>query len=208
MVRWLPPDPVKRAAVLVAFLAASGVYFVYTYVHVPRAQRVEMQETRLRRLEADNAETNAKAVEGRLLERRVTRYLTQLERLETLVPSNRQVAALLESLTATGRGSGVEVTRMRPEPIQHGRFYDHWSYEMEIQGDYHRVASFLTDIASLERILVPEVVTIVPAATAPGDVGQHNGNVTAQLRIRTYVLRPEHRQTPRDSAIASEEDDA
>lgn len=208
MVRWLPRDSARRTAVLVAFLAASGVYFIYTYVHAPRARRVETQEARLRRLVADNAEAETKAAEQRLLEQRVSHYLTQLERLETLLPSDWQVSALLESLSAAEGGSGVEVVRMRPEPIQHGPFYDHWSYEMEMLGSYHAVASFLTDVASLERILVPEVVTIVPASTPPDGLQPHDGSVMAHVRIRTYAARPEHRNRPRQSTTASEQDDA
>ncbi len=208
MVTWLPRDRVRKTAVLVAFLGASGVYFVYTYVHAPRARHLETQEARLRRLEADNGEAEAKAAEQGLLQRRVSHYLTQLERLETLVPSDRQVSALLESLSAAEGGSGIEVIRLRPQPIQHGPFYDHWSYEMEILGSYHAVASFLTDVASLERILVPEVVTIVSAATGPDGLQPHDGNVTAHLRIRTYAARPEHGNSPRQSTATSEEDDA
>ncbi|MCY3547236.1 MAG: type 4a pilus biogenesis protein PilO [Gemmatimonadetes bacterium] len=207
MVRWLPHDRARKSAVLVAFLAASGVYFVYTYVHAPRARLVETQEARLRRLEADNVEAEANAAEQGLLERRVSHYLTQLRRLETLVPSDRQVSALLESLSGAEGGSGVEVIRMRPQPIQHGLFYDHWSYEMEILGNYHAVASFLTDVASLERILVPEVVTIVPAA-APDGLQPHDGNVKALLRIRTYAARPEQGNAPRQAATESGRDDA
>ena len=208
MVRWLPHDRARKSAVLVAFLAASGVYFVYTYVHAPRARLVETQEARLRRLEADNVEAEANAAEQELLERRVSHYLTQLRRLETLVPSDRQVSALLESLSGAEGGSGVEVIRMRPQPIQHGLFYDHWSYEMEILGNYHAVARFLTDVASLERILVPEVVTIVPAAAAPDGLQPHDGNVTAHLRIRTYAARPEQSNAPRQAATKPERDDA
>jgi len=196
MVRWLPRDRVRKTAVLVAFLAVSGVYFVYIYVHAPRARHVVTQEARLRRFEADHVEAEAKAAEQGLLERRVSHYLTQLERLETLVPSDRQVSALLESLSTAEGWSGVEVIRMRPQPIQHGPFYDQMSYEMEVLGSYHAVASFLTDVASLERILVPDVVTIVPAGTEPEGILPHNGNVTAHLRIRTYAARPEHRNAP------------
>ena len=207
MVRWLPRDRVRKTAVLVAFLAASGVYFVYTYVHAPHVRHVDTQEARLRRLEADNVEAEAKAAEQGRLERRVSHYLTQLQYLETLVPSDGQVSALLESLSGTEGGSGVEVIRMRPQPIQHGPFYDHWSYEMEILGSYHAVASFLTDVASLERILVPEVVTIVPAGTSPDGLQPHDGNVTVQLLIRTYAARPDDSNAPRQSAAISEEND-
>lgn len=205
MVRWLPRDPVRKAAVVVAFLAVSSVYFVYTYFYAPRTERVEEQATRLRRLEAHNAEGEGRAAEARLLEQRVSRYLAQFERLEKIVPSAREVSSLLESLSATQGRFGVQVTRMRPEPIQDAQFYDHWSYEMEIQGSYHAVAGFLTEAASLERILVPQLVGIVPAAATPGDMGAHNGKVTAHVRVRTYMVRPERHHLSRDSATASEE---
>lgn len=207
MVSWLPRDPVRKAAVLVAFLAVSSVYFVYTHVHVPRFERVEEQASRLRRLETHNAEGQRRATEARLLEQRVSRSQAQLERLETIVPSDQELASLLASLSAARGGPGVQVTRMRPGPIQDGPFYDHWSYEMELQGTYHAVASFLTDAASRERLLVPQVVTIVPAVGTPGDMSAHSGSVTAHVRLTTYIRKPELRQPPRDSATASEQPD-
>lgn len=202
----LPRDPVRRTAVFIAFLAVSGAYFVHTHVHVPRGERGETRENRLRLVETGNAAADALAADARGLAARVAQYRTQLERLEGLVPSQGEVASLLEAVSASEGAAGVEVARMRPEPIQRGRFYDHWSYEIEVRGGYHAVGSFLTRVASMERILVPGAVTIVRATPAGADPGPHDGNVTARFRIRTHVVPPGGQarapsvEEPRDTA--------
>lgn len=173
-----------------AFLAVSGAYFVHTYVHGPRGERAETRENRLRLVETGNAAADALAADAQGLAARVAQYRTQLERLEGFVPSDREVASLLEAISASEGAAGVKVEGMRPEPIQRGRLYDHWSYEIEVRGSYHAVGSFLTRVASMERILVPDAVTIVRAAPAGADPGPHDGNVTARFRIRTHVVTP------------------
>lgn len=202
----LPRDPVRRTAVFIAFLAVSGAYFVHTYVHVPRGERSESRENRLRLVETGNAAAGALAADARGLAARVAQYRTQLGRLEGLVPSHREVASLLEAISASEGAAGVEVATMRPEPVQRGRFYDHWSYEIEVRGGYHAVGSFLTRVASMERILVPGAVTIVRAAPAEAGPGLHDGNVTARFLIRTHVVPPGAQarlpsvEEPRDTA--------
>lgn len=202
----LPRDPARRTAVFIAFLAVSGAYFVHTYVHAPRGERAAIRETRLRLVETGNAGGDTLAADARGLAARVVQYRTQLERLEGLVPSDPEVASLLEAISASEGAAGVEVERMRPEPIQRGRFYDHWSYEIEVRGTYHAVGSFLTRVASLERVLVPDAVTIVRAVPTGADARPHDGNVTALFRIRTHVVAPGGRvratsgEEPRDTA--------
>ena len=202
----LPRDPARRTAVLVAFLAVSGAYFVHTYVHAPRGERAETRENRLRLVETGNAAADVQAADARGLATRVAQYRTQLERLEGLVPSEGEVASLLDAISASEVAAGVEVATMRPEPIQPGRFFDHWSYEIEVRGGYHAVGSFLTRVASMERILVPDAVTIVRTAPAGPDPGPHDGNVTARFRIGTHVVTPGGQarmpsaEEPRDTA--------
>ena len=139
-----------------AFLAVSGAYFVHTYVHAPRGEHAETRENRLRLVETGNAAADTLAADAHGLATRVAQYRTQLARLEGLMPSDREVASLLEAISASEGAAGVEVARMRPQPIQPGRFYDLWSYEIEVRGNYHAVGGFLTRVASMERILVPD----------------------------------------------------
>ena len=187
----LPTDPLKRSAVLLALLSLSGPYFVYTYLFAPAVGRAEEQRVRIARLEEWNRQASADAVvdEGDL-EAAVGRYAEHIAALEGLIPAGGEVAVLLEAISDYETRTGVEVTRMRPQPIGPGEFYDRWSYELDIRGSYHAIGSFLAGIASLERIVVPTAVAITPEGESGLSAEDDGGAVLASLRIQSYVSIP------------------
>ena len=196
---FLPTDPLRRSAVFIAFLTLSGQYFVYTYLHAPATERAGEQQARIARLEQWNRQATADAVVGEGdLEDRVGQYAEHFAALERLIPAGGEVAVLLEAVSEYETRAGVEVTMMRPQPIERGEFYDRWSYELDIRGSYHAIGSFMTGIASLERIVVPTAVTIMPEGESDLSGGGNGGAVLASLRIQSYVSPPQSPATPGD----------
>lgn len=187
----LPADPVGRKAVLLACLAVSGLYFTRTYVYAPIAERVESTRFRLERLREGNRSAGTGAAIGEPeLEQRLALYQEHIGRLEKLIPANEEVAALLESVSEEARKAGVEMTMMRPEPVEPGDYYNRLSYRVAVTGGYHPVGSFLTAIASLERIVAPGDLAITAGKPPGADDGADDGTVSASFRIRTYVVSP------------------
>lgn len=187
----LPADPAGRRAVLLALLALSGLYFTRTYLYVPIAERVESTRFRLERLKEDNRSAGTGAAMGESeLEQRLALYQEHIGRLEKLIPANEEVAALLEAVSAEARRTGVEMTMMRPEPVETGDYYNRLSYQVVVTGGYHPVGSFLTAIASLERIVAPGDLAITPGNPSGPDDAVYDGTVSASFRIRTYVVSP------------------
>ena len=184
----LPDDPKSRNAVLTAGLVLVGLYFFHSYYYTPRAEEADSLEARLEQLDNQNRRAQIIATRGGVeLEQRLALYEGHIVQLEKLIPHNEEVSALVEAMALEGRRTGVELTLMRPEPLQPGDFYDRWSYELGVQGTYHAVGTFLASIASLERIvasvdmemsLAPEIVQ------TEGD----GGSVSARFRIQTYVV--------------------
>ncbi len=81
----------------------------------------------------------------------------------------------------------MELSRIIPEPAEEGTFYTRTSYSMVVIGEYHAVARFLTDIASLPRIVTPVQVDLVPFQNA-GLFPEYESPVSASFRIETYVV--------------------
>ncbi len=184
----LPSDPVRRGAVLCAFLAVSGLYFAHTHVFAPQARRTESRRLRLERLEEGNRDANrVLALGDGQLEERLALYKAHIAQLEALIPANEEVAALLDAISDEERRAGVEMTMMRPEPVEPGDHYDRLSYQVAVQGGYHAVGSFLAAIASLERIVAPDDLAIIPLDPPAGDDRAEAGSILASFRIRTYV---------------------
>lgn len=202
--RLLPSDRLRRSALLASLLALSSVYFTYTYLCVPRAARAETLRLRLDALQASARQPGPDALGQTDLERRLELYETHLARLEDLIPSSEEVASLLEAVSVEERLAGVEVTMLRPETPEAGRPYHRRSYEMAVKGDYHAIGSFLTAIASLERIMAPANLAVdraTPAGT--GQTGRAYP-VVARVRIHTYVLSPSRGAEPSEPTASGD----
>ena len=121
--------------------------------------------------------------------RRVAKYRASLALLRTLVPEQREVTSLLDDVTLRSRVRGVRVTGFQPVPPAAGPVpFDTYAYQFVVVGHYHQVAEFLTDIASLRRIMVPGDVKLAAAdprqARAFGDT---TAMIEAHFSVRTYV---------------------
>ncbi len=123
------------------------------------------------------------------VKKRVEAYRASLALLRTLVPEQREVTNLLDDVNARSRVRGVRMTGFQPSAPQAGPApFDTYSYAFVVVGHYHQVAEFLTDIASLRRIMVPGDVKLTAAdpkqARAFGDT---TAMLEAHFTVRTFV---------------------
>lgn len=190
--RVLPLDPTRRTAVLLGLLALSCLFLALQYLHRPAQSKLDAATARLDRLRegSRHAEVGAVVVQPEL-EERLREYRRQLDVLEDLIPVASEIGVLLRAISDAEERTGVEVTEMRPENLDEGDHYDRLGYELAVLGSYHAIGTFLAEIASLERIVTPEELTMTAAgAHATDDDG--NASVVASFRIRTYVAEGMH----------------
>lgn len=187
----LPRDPVRRAAVLLAFLSAASVYFMHTYSYAPRKERRLELEARLQDLKDPELKGESAGDPSRPeLERDMADSLDLLERLEVLIPPRDRIPALLEAIAAEAHRWAVEMTVLRPEPPESDGPYERWSYQLAVRGGYHAIGAFTAAIGSLDYIILTDDMVIsaetgLHARQGPGPVP-----VVASLRIRIRVAVP------------------
>lgn len=183
------PRPALLAAVLVT-LAATLFY----REHRSREGEAQQLERRLAQLEAGNERARNLVSGGTAqLASRLRGYSDQIARLEQLIPRNEEVPALLESLAAEARRSGLgDLAFMRPGEGEANPFYTKRSYDVSVVGGYHEVARFLTAVASMPRIVTPLALEMT---SIPGPATEEDPAVRAHFRIETFV-RPSAETEP------------
>lgn len=183
-----PTDPTQRNWMVAGIVALLLIVPFRMYYLAPRqAENQEMQD-RLESLETQNRRASVLAAQGGGdLEERMALYERHVARLEQLIPAAEEVAILADDIANQARQQGVELQRMVPEPRQPGAYYDQSTYSMAVVGEYHGVASFLTDIASLSRIVTP-IELDLQLFQQPDLFPEMEAPVQAQFRIQTYVL--------------------
>ncbi|MEO4048511.1 type 4a pilus biogenesis protein PilO [Pseudomonas sp. CAU 1711] len=87
-------------------------------------------------------------------------YKAQMKEMEesfgTLLrqlPSDTEVPGLLEDITRTGLGSGLEFEEIKLQPEVVQQFYIELPIQISVVGSYHDLATFVSGVASLPRIV-------------------------------------------------------
>ncbi len=97
------------------------------------------------------------------------------------LPSDTEVPGLLEDITRTGLGSGLEFEEIKLQPEVVQQFYIELPIQISVVGAYHDLATFVSGVASLPRIVTLHDFEIKPV---------EEGNVS---KLRMSVLAKTYR---------------
>ena len=183
----IPDDPTQKQALAAIAFALALLYFANSLWYSGAVENVEAQEARVENMQAQNRTAQALAIRaGQDTEDRMALYERHISQLEQLIPESGEVLALLDQITTVGSQVGVIVDMMRPEAVEPGNFYDKQTFQMRVFGEFHDLGQFLTNIASLSRILTPIDVSI-ETFTDPR-AGSFDAPAVVNFRFQTYIV--------------------
>ncbi|WP_420825784.1 type 4a pilus biogenesis protein PilO [Pseudomonas typographi] len=183
------PSAIKGvvAVLLMLVLLGLGYYFHIQDLEADLQTRVAQEDT-LRQ------QYQSKAFQAANLEA----YTAQMKEMETTfgamlrqLPSDTEVPGLLEDITRTGLGAGLEFEEIKLLPEVAQQFYVELPIQMTVTGSYHDLATFVSGVSSLPRIVTLHDFDIKPATEGS----------TSQLRMS--VLAKTYRYNDQADATAN-----
>src|SRR5438034_4275938 len=187
----LPQDRQSQVMLLITMGMVALGYLCWNYGATPRGQEFERAGTVIRSMQAVIAQAKADLASGTVedLRRKVEEYTALLGVMRRLVPEKNEVPALIDDISTKAKVRGVTIGRIEPQAVEPGPPFDTYRYRLEIIGHYDQLGEFLSDIASLPRIIVPQDVILKAAAgQAQKLLGDTLGALLeAQFGIRTFV---------------------
>ena len=179
---------VLGALIVLAVLAVVGFWMLWRSPKVEQMAEVQVEiDSTTTRVNA--AERILKSGMGEQLQQAIATYQTSLGVMRRLVPSANEVPDVLDDIASRARVRGVDLREFERQPPQPVGPFQLYRYNYTVTGYYDQIARFITDVASLPRIMVP---TDVALGQAPGDAQRLAGDTTgallqATLQIRTFV---------------------
>src|SRR5690606_17419818 len=76
------------------------------------------------------------------------------------LPTDTEVPGLLEDVSATGSGSGLDIQSIALQTEVSKEFYVELPLEIKVRGGYHDLAAFVSGVAGLPRIVTLHDFTI------------------------------------------------
>ncbi|MDP9526471.1 type 4a pilus biogenesis protein PilO [Pseudomonas protegens] len=180
------PTPLKTlAATLLLLVVLATGYGLYLSPHLRQLQQVRHEETRLRQQFAIKARQVANL---ELYREQLASLRNSFEQLLRQLPGDSEVPGLLEDISRLGLGSGLAFEAIKLQPEVPRPFYVELPIQITVTGGYHDLATFVSGVAGL-----PRIVTLHDFQLRPLESGD-----PARLRLsigaRTYRYdRPEPR---------------
>lgn len=102
------------------------------------------------------------------------------------LPSDTEVPGLLEDITRTGLGSGLEFEEIKLQPEVAQQFYIELPIQIVVVGGYHDLATFVSGVASLPRIVTLHDFEIAPPS-------EQKGEPVSPSKLRMSILAKTYR---------------
>lgn len=158
--------PVRIIACVLAFVLVLVLGYQFhlsdlqTHLNNETAKELELRE-----------QFRTKAFQGSNLQAYREQMETMEESFGVLVrqlPSDTEVPGLLEDITFTGRGAGLQFESIKLQPEKISEFYIELPISISVKGNYHDLGNFVSGVASLSRIVTLHDFSIDPVEGANG----------------------------------------
>lgn len=186
--------------VIVLALGAAIGYFMLWW----QPQGVEVATAQARadsiELRVDSAKKDLARGTVQSLRQRVADYEAQLVLMRQLVPAGNELPSLLNDISARAKLRGVAIVDFNPMNVEEAGTFQAYKYRFKVTGHFDQLGEFLSDVASLRRILVPYDVTVAPSRSPGAAV---SGDTTGALLDVSFQLRTFVKPETVDSAKAA-----
>lgn len=135
---------------LLFILVSVGGYFYVVADQIDELDRAKSKEVSLKSDFESKAfrSSNLDAYKEQLLEMEET-FGTLLKQL----PRDTEVPGLIDDISAAALGAGLELNLMSPQAMKQTEFYKELPINIEVSGGYHEMATFVSTVAALPRIV-------------------------------------------------------
>ena len=175
--RW--PLPFRIAVIVIVFAAVvgAGVYWFVIEDRAPQLERAQNEEQTLRasfeNKQRKAANYDAYRAQLRQMEQSFGTMLRQL-------PGETEIPSLIVDISQTGLAAGLQERLFQPQPEVPRDFYAEKPIRIVLAGGYHEIATFVSGVAALPRIVTLHNINI----TRPGQ-GDFD-DLTLEVTAKTY----------------------
>lgn len=142
----------QKIALLVAVLVVVAAAFFFSLIQ-PKIKQ-------LKELNGKLADLNGKVQENKKIADNLPKFKAEyeglnkeLEKALTELPNQKEIPGLLTSITAVGKGAGLDFLLFRPKPEEPKEFYSSVPVDIAVAGSFYSVANFFVAVGNLPRIV-------------------------------------------------------
>lgn len=156
---WPLPSKLALLAILVVAIVAAGWWFSWRggmeALEVAKSKETELRSTfTVKKNQAINLEAYRQQLAD--IEQAFGALLKQL-------PNKQEMDALITDINQAGLGRGLQFDLFKPEGETLTEFYAETPIRVKVNGGYHDIAAFVSDVSKLSRIVTLQDISLEPS---------------------------------------------
>jgi type IV pilus assembly protein PilO len=186
----------QLGAFVVLSLAGAGAF--WNWYAQPTQGTIEARQAELATIRAEIAKGQATARRLPEFRAQVVELEGQLERLRAVLPEEKDVADLLRRIQGMATQSNLTIRGFTPKPVATRTMHAEWPIELQLEGTYHNIGTFLERVGKFPRIINVSGINITARTQQTA-----GASVTAACTATTFVLTEPSAAAPRPALPAA-----
>ena len=175
--------PVSLKVICHAMVLGGILWAMNWYIAAPRAELLERARAEERELIQRYESKAYQAASLPMMRQQMGELEARMGVLLEMLPTGVEVPALIDNISDTAHDNQLTIDFIRLLEPRPREFYTEQPFDIQVQGDYHRIAAFLSGVAGLSRIVTLHDFKLVPAEKAD--------TLRLSMLAKTYNHRPE-----------------
>ena len=138
---------------MAGLVCVAIVFIAYHFFAKPLIEQLEVVERKELQLREDFREKKALAINLDAYRLQMVEAEETFNVLLKQLPNQNEIPDLLVDVTQTGLSRGLQFEQFKPQPEQNQGFYTEKPVNIIVNGTYHQLAQFVSDVAALPRIV-------------------------------------------------------
>ncbi|PAU75985.1 type IV pilus inner membrane component PilO [Halomonas salipaludis] len=175
---------------LVCCLLTLGLTFagMHWYLAAPKAEELAAAQRQEQSLLRDYQSKAMQAANLPAMRAQSDELEERLDALLGMLPSDAEIPSLIDNISETAIDNQLSIDFIRLRTPEQREFYVEQPFDIQVQGDYHRIAAFLAGVAGLPRIVTQHDFSLEPV--------EGDGQLRLSMLARTYSYRSDVEEAP------------
>ncbi len=185
------PLSVRMSVISILFVAI--IYAGFHFLTIDQLTQLDRHEKKEIEVKAEFKVKAGQAAKLDLYKEQLAEMRASFGALLRQLPEKTDVESLLVDVSQTGLASGLEIQKFKPSAEEKKGFYAELPITLEVIGSFHQMASFISGIAALPRIVTISDLKIEPLKLSSNKEPEQ-GRLQMSATAKTYRYLQEDEQ--------------
>lgn len=153
---WETTTSTRDKILLIVISILIPLFLFYKFFYLPKKKQINRLNQDIKKLELKITKYRRIASQEFILKERLKKRQEFLEKIKTILPTDKEIPGLLKNIAYLAKKSGLEIISFKPGKEIPRNYYNIIPVNLESKGKYINIFKFLNGIATMPRLVVLE----------------------------------------------------